>query len=689
MEEEDKKDPASNFSSSAKQIISYSREEAIRLGNDFIGTEHLLLGILKHYSNVAVAILAHYTDNLAQIKNDLEFIVKEKKDSVVSLHSIPLSKQAEKVIRITVLEARNQNAKTVDSGCLLLAILRSRETNACQILDKYGLDYSKALSLYPIIQNPEKEANQKKEQNLEEETQVQKLLERIIQVSISGSIDGVLDIETESAEIANLLSSLSLDQGMMFGLFGQWGRGKTFFWKNVWSNLATKLNSPFYKAEFHAWKYQDTPASWAYLYEILANEYLKGHANTFPIFNNLSCFFKRIKLNLKRKGLSLINSFLLAIFFAFIWYLLIPLASKVELFLWVISSLGIIVFIKLTYLYFVFKPKAINILNQYSEKVSFKEYLGLQAEIQQEISTLLKVWIPENKIGKKRVLLFIDDIDRCNETKIIQIIDSLRIMLDEPEIAKRCVILAAIDERILKIAISTKYYDLVLKDFNGEPQKKINLTNLVREYMDKLFVGGFKLRSLNQAEKKEILQSLTRGKIHLSESEKEPIEKQSENIGKNDDAKSKMTSTTNVSPEINESTLPTDEVFELENFEYKYLQEVLDACGAITPRVIRIFYYRYLLAKRFLFIKVSQDSNLYNKWHNAGIDKSILPYLIMFFTVNANPEDINNSYLLWCNNSSSIEKENQSVFNLLGKQFTIDDATLKEILQIIEIIVPY
>ena len=73
MEEEDKKDPASNFSSSAKQIISYSREEAIRLGNDFIGTEHLLLGILKHYSNVAVAILAHYTDNLAQIKNDLEF----------------------------------------------------------------------------------------------------------------------------------------------------------------------------------------------------------------------------------------------------------------------------------------------------------------------------------------------------------------------------------------------------------------------------------------------------------------------------------------------------------------------------------------------------------------------------------------------------------------------------------------
>src|SRR5690606_28549264 len=97
----------SNFSPKVKEVISYSREEALRLGNDFIGTEHLLLGLLREGESLAVHVLQSMNVDLSDLRKELELTIKDKNNRpVANINSLPLTKQAEKVIRITVLEAK-------------------------------------------------------------------------------------------------------------------------------------------------------------------------------------------------------------------------------------------------------------------------------------------------------------------------------------------------------------------------------------------------------------------------------------------------------------------------------------------------------------------------------------------------------------------------------------------------------
>ena len=96
-----------NFSAQVKEIISFSREEALRLGNDFIGTEHLLLGLIREGENTAVRILKSFNVDLYELRKEVELAVKDKTGkNIANINSLPLTKQAEKVIRVTVLEAK-------------------------------------------------------------------------------------------------------------------------------------------------------------------------------------------------------------------------------------------------------------------------------------------------------------------------------------------------------------------------------------------------------------------------------------------------------------------------------------------------------------------------------------------------------------------------------------------------------
>ncbi len=94
-----------------------------------------------------------------------------------------------------------------------------------------------------------------------------------------------------------------------------------------------------------------------------------------------------------------------------------------------------------------------------------------------------------------------DDIDRCSEEKMIQIIDSMRIMLEEPSIYKRMVVIFAVDDRILSRAIMYKYRHFISNNVTDD----VFLNRLTKEYLDKLFIFGIKLGSLTNEEKNEIL----------------------------------------------------------------------------------------------------------------------------------------------------------------------------------------
>ena len=87
-----------NFSAQVKEIISFSREEALRLGNDFIGTEHLLLGLIRDGENIAIKVLKQVNVELNELRKEIELAVKDKKGkNIANINSLPLTKQAEKV----------------------------------------------------------------------------------------------------------------------------------------------------------------------------------------------------------------------------------------------------------------------------------------------------------------------------------------------------------------------------------------------------------------------------------------------------------------------------------------------------------------------------------------------------------------------------------------------------------------
>ena len=129
-----------NFSPQVKEVISFSREEALRLGNDFIGTEHLLLGLIRDGNNLALKVLMNLHVDLAELRKEVELAIKDKNGkTVVNMNSLPLTKQAEKVIRVTVLEAKSLKSPVVETEHLLLSILKNKDNIATQILNQFDI----------------------------------------------------------------------------------------------------------------------------------------------------------------------------------------------------------------------------------------------------------------------------------------------------------------------------------------------------------------------------------------------------------------------------------------------------------------------------------------------------------------------------------------------------------------------
>ncbi|MBT8401304.1 MAG: ATP-dependent Clp protease ATP-binding subunit, partial [Rhodothermia bacterium] len=124
-----------NFSNRVRDVISFSREEAIRLGHDYIGTEHLLLGIIREGEGIAVKILRNLGCDLFKLKKAVEDTVRST-GGTLTVGNIPLTKQAEKVLKITYLEAKLYKSDVIGTEHLLLSLLRDDENIAAQILQQ-------------------------------------------------------------------------------------------------------------------------------------------------------------------------------------------------------------------------------------------------------------------------------------------------------------------------------------------------------------------------------------------------------------------------------------------------------------------------------------------------------------------------------------------------------------------------
>ncbi len=130
------------FSNRVKEVISLSREEALRLNHDYIGTEHLLLGIIREGEGIAVGLLKKIGVLVDELKEHIELVTQNTAvGNVKNLASIPLTRQSEKVLKITYLEAKIFKSELIGTEHLLLSILRDKDNLATQILHKFQVNY--------------------------------------------------------------------------------------------------------------------------------------------------------------------------------------------------------------------------------------------------------------------------------------------------------------------------------------------------------------------------------------------------------------------------------------------------------------------------------------------------------------------------------------------------------------------
>ncbi len=144
----------SQFSPRIKDVLSYSREEAIRLGNESIGLEHIFLGILRDGEGIAIEILTNLSVNLSEIKQSIEEKLRTGKD-IDSQASVQLLKSAEKALKLVYLEARAFNSPTINTGHLLLALIKDKESLISNILNEYHINYYILKSRLEDYKSPE------------------------------------------------------------------------------------------------------------------------------------------------------------------------------------------------------------------------------------------------------------------------------------------------------------------------------------------------------------------------------------------------------------------------------------------------------------------------------------------------------------------------------------------------------
>lgn len=142
------------FSHRVKDVIALSKEEAIRLNNESISVEHILMGMTRLTDGTAIKIFREFQLDLSAMRKELEAILqKSAADYPVKNTNIPLLKQAERIIKMTYLEAKQFKSVIIGTEHLLLSILREDNSVASSILNKYGLIYDNVKDEYEAIKD--------------------------------------------------------------------------------------------------------------------------------------------------------------------------------------------------------------------------------------------------------------------------------------------------------------------------------------------------------------------------------------------------------------------------------------------------------------------------------------------------------------------------------------------------------
>ncbi len=227
-----------NFTSRVQKVIRYSKEEAMRLGHDYIGTEHLLLGIIKEGEGIAIKILKNLNVEIDKLKQRLEE-ASGPAGGMMTLGNLPLSKRAEKVLKVTYLEAKNFKSDIIGTEHLLLSLLKEKEGLSSQVLMSFNVDYN---VVYTELKNILEGKPSMSYASTQQSTQKVKTpaLDHfgrdLTQLAMQGKLDPVIGRDKIIERVAQILSRRKKNNPV---LIGEPGVGKTA----VAEGLALRINS--------------------------------------------------------------------------------------------------------------------------------------------------------------------------------------------------------------------------------------------------------------------------------------------------------------------------------------------------------------------------------------------------------------------------------------------------------------
>ena len=146
-----------NFSPRVKDVISFSKEEALRLGHDFIGTEHLMLGILRDGNGKAINILNNLAVDLSHLRKKVEILSPANPNGIQNIEkkNLHLTRQAERALKTTFLEAKLFNNSEISTAHLLLCILRNENDPTTKLMNKIKIDYETVKEQYTAMMTNE------------------------------------------------------------------------------------------------------------------------------------------------------------------------------------------------------------------------------------------------------------------------------------------------------------------------------------------------------------------------------------------------------------------------------------------------------------------------------------------------------------------------------------------------------
>jgi len=227
-----------NFSKRVQKIMKYAKEEAIRLGHSYVGSEHLLLGLLREDSGLGAKIFEIYDVDVDDIQAMIEDMIKSS-GGTMTLGHLPLTRRAERILRNAFNEAAAMSATIADDEHLLLAILKETEGIAYEVLNSNNLDYESVVDLIKDdSEDKTVDSAKPKEKRTKSKTLALDHFSRdITQMARKGKLDIVIGRRDEIERVAQILSRRKKNNPV---LIGEPGVGKTAIIEGLAQKIITK-----------------------------------------------------------------------------------------------------------------------------------------------------------------------------------------------------------------------------------------------------------------------------------------------------------------------------------------------------------------------------------------------------------------------------------------------------------------